>query len=251
MATRAFEFIRRPVRRILKSRSERKLVRGIKVLDTAPTSLLDNVEWLEGTIRSIGLKYLPPPYEECYGLDARYMNFHGDGLFQIPRQFAKFLSLVAMHRPTTFIEIGTNNGWSACVAAAYLRRFNPDFELTTIDIVDHFSAWPRVARLLPLKFVVGKTSDDYAGKAFDTCFIDGDHSLAWVDRDFRNVGQHARVCAFHDINDSLTDINDGAGSRTHWNALKASLSDSSTLTEILDHTQSRSVMGIGIFTRRD
>src|SRR6185436_16718285 len=103
-------------------------------------------------IGGIGLKYLPPPYHEVYGDDVRHMNFHGDGLFQIPRQFARFLVLVSAHSPRTFLEIGTNNGWSACVAAAYLSRFNPEFALVTLAVADHFRVRGRLPDPFPVRF---------------------------------------------------------------------------------------------------
>ena len=241
--------IRTPIRNLFKQRAEWKLLAGIECLSQASLEQLKNVEWLEAAIGRIGLKYLPSPYHEVYGDDVHRMNFHGDGLFQIPRQFARFLALAAAHHPKSFLEIGTNNGWSAAVAAAYLARFVPDFHLTTIDIADHFRAKDALRERVSVQFVLGKTSDDFKGMPFDVCFIDGDHSFPWVERDFNNVGQFAKVCAFHDINDLTTDRNEGGGSRKHWNQIKGELKDRGTFTELLDHSKNQPVMGIGVYVR--
>jgi hypothetical protein len=235
------------VRRIWRNWQGRKLKRCIASFEMASLQQLRSLEWVEGELQKAGLKYLPPPHGAVFGKDERWMNFHSDGLFQIPRQLARFMILAAEHSPSSLIEIGTNNGWTACVLTGYLRRFVPRFQAVTLDVVDHFALRSWATKNLPLQFSLGQTSDDFKGRAFDLCFIDGDHSWEWVSRDYENVGRFARVCAFHDINDAATDRMEGGGSSRHWAWLKATRGNAGAFHEILDHSDSKPVMGIGVF----
>jgi hypothetical protein len=235
------------LKRHWRRRNGHKLLAAIARIEKAAISELQDVDWVTDLVRRTGLKYLPPPSSRVYGADERYMNWHGDGLFQIPRQFARFLVFCGQMRPKTMIEIGTNNGWTASIATAYFRRLCPGFHAVTVDIVDLFFMLSEVEKRLPLKFCLGRTSDDFRGQNFDLCFIDGDHSFAWVCRDYENVGQLARICAFHDIIDSYVDAADDGGSRRHWQGLRRA--ESAHFVEFTDHSSGQSVMGIGVRAR--
>jgi len=237
------------LRRIWRSWQGRKLRHCVARLDAASLPQLQSVDWIEGELQKAGLKYLPPPHGSLYGADERWMNYHSDGLFQIPRQLARLMVLAAGHCPGNLLEVGTNNGWTACVLTAYLRRFAPSFHAVTLDIADHFALKSWATAHLPLQFSLGRTSDDFRGQPFDLCFIDGDHTWEWVVRDYENVGRFARICAFHDINDATTDRLDGGGSSRHWAHLKSTQGSTGVFHEILDHSESKPVMGIGVFIR--
>lgn len=237
------------LRRLWRLWQGRKLKRCVAQITSAAKESLVDAGWVELVLCRAGLKYLPPPHGAHYGADRRWMNFHADGLFQIPRQLARMMVLVAEQRPASLIEIGTNNGWTACVLTAYLRRFVPSFRAVTLDVKDYFTLRRWATTALPLEFCPGRTSDDFKGQRFDFCFVDGSHSLEWVTRDFENVGCQARVCAFHDINDAATEQLEGGGSLKHWRWLKASWGAAGTFHEILDHSESERVMGIGVFVQ--
>jgi methyltransferase family protein len=180
-----------------------KLRDGLRKIRTDPLASLRRVDHVEQIIAGIGLAY---DRRRLYGDDNRYMNILGPGLWQIPRQLAQALCFLSGLAIRTGLEIGTYQGWTACVLAAYLQRFNKDFCLTTIDPVVHFTAYASVRDQLPLVYLAGQTSADIAHKVFDLCLIDGDHSYTACAQDYKLCGRFARVCMFHDINDQFRRI---------------------------------------------
>jgi len=215
-----------------------KLVRGIKRILAAPEKNLVDPAWVLDVIRRIGLRY---DRRGIYGSDAKYMNFLGPGLWQIPEQFAGALVKLGAMRPANLLEIGTCDGWTCSVMTAYLLRFYPGFRALTVDPINQFPAWKRVQKLLPVEFRQA-TSDDLTGEKFDLCFIDGDHSMDWVRRDFDQAGRFARICMFHDINDALA----GNGAvMAFWQELKIRF-PGKRRWEFAGHPEKVAVMGIGI-----
>jgi len=220
-----------------------KLVRGIKQIVTARQEDLVDPAWVLSIIRKVGLRY---DRRGIYGDDARFMNVLGPGLWQIPEQFAGALVKLASMRPANLLEIGTCDGWTFSVMAAYLQRFHPHFHALSIDPTDQFVARKHVQKILPIQFRKS-TSDSLDGKKFDLCFIDGDHSKEWVTRDFLNVGRFSRICMFHDINDPLA----GEGAvKTFWLQLKSDFPDKPHW-EFTGHSNGFAVMGIGLFQPSD
>ena len=143
-----------------------------------------------------------PDWESAYEGETDCVNGSQQGLIQLPREFARWLLLVAELRPATYLEVGCFNGASACLATAYLSRFHPAFQATAIDIWPGFVFFHEVRELLPLRYLVGKTSYDLASEPFDAVFIDGDHSFDWAWADFQNVGRRAAICGLHDVNNA-------------------------------------------------
>ncbi len=226
------------LRRFAQIAYTRKLMAGLRRIQAASEEELTNSEWVATLIRDVGLRY---DRRGIYGSDARFMNFLGPGLWQIPDQFSQALVRLGQLRPASLLEIGTCDGWTFSVMAAYLGRFDPAFRAVSIDPLDQFFARKRVEELLPITFRQA-TSLDFRGQVFDLCFIDGDHSDEWVARDFDHVGRHARFCMFHDINDSLA----GAGAvRRKWQQLQSEFSPENTW-EYTQHPDGLAVMGIGI-----
>jgi len=112
-----------------------KVLAAIRAIQTASLDELRDIAWLVEVIRSVGL-YPMHPVDELFADEAHLANSSGQGLMQIPLEFAKFLRFMADYRIESYLEIGTYNGGTACVATAYLHRFNPNLRATTIDV------WP-------------------------------------------------------------------------------------------------------------
>ena len=225
-----------------------RVVAGIRKIQAASLDELLSPDWLLDTIRAVGLVPIPDA-ELTYEGETDCMNSSQQGLIQLPREFARWLLLLAAHRPATYLEIGCFNGASASLAAAYLQRFHPDFRATPIDVWPAFVFFHEVRELVPLRYVVGKTSFDFAGENFDAVFIDGDHSFEWAWADFQNVGRAAKVCALHDVNNApYRDLALG-GVCGVWEKIKRDeMSVGVEFTEIFEHP-SREIMGIGVRIR--
>ncbi|HYR57766.1 MAG TPA: class I SAM-dependent methyltransferase, partial [Chthoniobacteraceae bacterium] len=174
-----------------------------------------------------------------------YINASQQGVIQLPREFARWLLLLAEYRPATYLEIGCFNGATASLAAAYLQRFNPALEAAAIDIWPGFLFFAEVRALIPLRYLVGKTSYDFADEKFDAVFIDGDHSFDWAWADYQNVGRAARICALHDVNNAPYRELPLGGVCGVWELLKREEAGGAELVEIFEHP-SRDIMGIGV-----
>lgn len=224
------------------------LLRAVRVIRRADLGELRRIEVVERIIQEAGLRH---EVRDVYGSDSMHMN-DGPGLWQIPNQLASCMCELSRHRIDSVLEVGTCDGWTITLLTAYLQRFNPGIRAITIDIGDFFVGYPIVKRLLPVEFRLGVTSDGLSGQRFDLCFIDGDHSLGWVSRDYENVGKHARICMFHDVNDRIVgDHPDNAGGVPQfWRSLKAAGGDRHGFREYTYHSDGRPVMGIGLLLPR-
>ena len=221
-----------------------RVVAGIRKIQAASLEELRSLDWLLGMIHEVGLVPIPDA-EITYEGESDSLNSSQQGLIQLPREFARWLLLLAGHRPATYLEIGTFNGATASLAAAYLQRFNPAFSATTIDVWPAFVFHHEVRDLIPLRYVVGKTSFDFAAERFDAVFIDGDHSFEWAWADYQNVGRAAKVCGLHDVNNApYRDLAMG-GVCGVWEMVKREGGAAVSFTEIFEHP-SRQIMGIGV-----
>lgn len=221
-----------------------RVIAGIQRIQGASVAELESFEWLVGVIREVGLVPIPDA-ERTYEGEGDFLNSSQQGLIQLPAEFARWLLLAGEQRPASFLEIGTFNGASACIATAYLHRFNPAFQATTIDVWPAFVFYHEVRALIPLRYVVGKTSFDFAGHAFDAVFIDGDHSFEWAWADYQNVGRSARVCALHDVNNAPYRQLAMGGVCGAWELICQEEEADVRFVEILEHP-STAIMGIGV-----
>lgn len=211
------------------------LIKGLHLLaDTDLASLRDHQK-VADIIRTIGLSFDP---RSPYGDDNAYMNTTRWGLWQCPEQLAPFLVELSYHGISSWCEIGTFKGWTTTFITAYLRRFVPKLQSVTIDPVDHQKDRTNWGELEIEYYQVD--SRELAGQVFDFCFVDGDHSYSSVSSDYANLGQRARLCAFHDIREELCpDVT------RFWLELKASPSNGS-FREYIHHSDCRAIMGIGL-----
>jgi hypothetical protein len=178
-----------------------RVIHGIAAIRAATLDQLRELDWLAAMLREVGLAPIPDSHLVYEG-EEDWVNPSQQGLIQLPREFAQCLMRIGECRPRTYCEIGCFNGATACIATAYLQRFNPELQATTIDLWPAFIFYREIRDLLPLHYVVGKTSYDFAGAGFDAVFIDGDHSFAWAWADYQNVGRDAKICAIHDIHNA-------------------------------------------------
>ncbi len=227
----------------------RKLLETLRQIGSHPLEDLRNPDRIAVFARAAGLNF---DLRASYGSDNAFMNWGSDGLWQNPLQFGRCLAELSNHKVASFIEIGTSKGWTGSFMAAYLRRFNPELRSVTVDPVPQFYLYPRVRRILDLEYARGKTSDDFKGQTFDLAFIDGDHSLKWVRKDYENVGRSAKIAMFHDINDDFVASKSGneGGVKRFWNDLKLAESANAEFREFTDHSDGGHFMGIGLRIRK-
>ncbi|QKD00984.1 class I SAM-dependent methyltransferase [Mesorhizobium loti] len=238
------QLIKKPVHALSSRFATSRLERVVREIEDAKMEELSHSTFLETKIRQIGLRH---DRRALYGDDVDDMNFHAPGLWQIPRQLAQAMALLAGQRIVSFLEVGTCDGFTFSFMAACLSRLNPGLKATTIDIASRLPTCARIVFKTPVEFLAGKTSDAFAGHVFDLVLIDGDHSYEWITRDYRNVGQQARLCMFHDINDRF------CGDDTvpkFWRELKTEESGRADFHEFLYHSNADRVMGIGIRIKR-
>ncbi len=198
----------------------------IKMLRESPIKWLKDENYVVNLIRLFGLadnlKISP------YGEDNIYIN--NPGIYQVPEQWSKLLIFLSDFKLESYLEIGVFNGGNYLFTREYLKRFNPDIETFGLDI-DHQYLNSDIQKLVT-GLVIG-TSETNKGKQFDFVFIDAMHTYEWVTKDWQNIGQYAKICAFHDINDkTLPDM------ARFWNELKKD----KNYIEFLD----KDIFGIGL-----
>jgi hypothetical protein len=104
-------------------------------------------------------------------------------------------------------------------------------------------------KLLPLRYIVGKTSFEFSGQQFDAVFIDGDHTFEWAWADYQNVGRAARICGMHDINCAqYRDLVFG-GVCGAWEVIRRQEGDGAEFQEFREHP-SKDFMGFGVRLRK-
>lgn len=223
-----------------------RLLEAIRLAGEAPLATMRELDWIEQYVSLPGLTPLHPA-EEIYQDQAHLMNASHQGMTQYPREFARWLRLLADRPLKTYLEIGCFTGHTACLAAAYLRRFHPEIRIITIDIWPWFLFERDVRGILPVEYRLGKTSFDVRDEHFDAVFIDGDHSFEWAWADYRNVGRGAGICGIHDISgvDFLKNRSLG-GVATVWDIIVRDESDPGVeFHEFCDHPAG-DCFGIGV-----
>jgi hypothetical protein len=186
--------------------NNKNIIAVVNLLRHLDLRSLRNPEVVINLIRAFGISKWEKPY--C-GEDYIFINERIDqaGLYQTPAQLAEALIILSYDSINTYCEIGVFQGGGLLFISEYLRRFNPNLTSVGIDTrPDWLSPETQVYFVESeacrdssrYTYLVGE-SDLVKGKTFDLCFIDGDHSLAGLQKDWANVGQYANVCMFHDI----------------------------------------------------
>ncbi len=239
------EWMRRPLNRLRMRLGWAKLNAVVRMLNTSKSDDLRDVAYVAQLICRAGVVF---DERALYGVDNRFMTSGPFGLWQIPTQLARCLVELSRYEIGSFIEIGTWLGWTVTFVSAYLRRFNPWLAATTVDVGDCRAFFRNL--LIPMRVHQG-TSEDFRGQRFNLVFIDGDHSYRGCAADYDNLGRHADICMFHDVNDRFVAeyIPNEGGVPRFWVEVKAAVSPADRVFEYLDHSESDRIMGIGLIVR--
>jgi len=202
---------------------------------------LNNPEVVANLVRAFGIMYWP----SASGPEVAFIEQQGAGIGQTPDQIAKALVYLSQFKINSFCEIGVMQGGNFLFVSEYLRRFNPDIHCTGIDPTNYLDSEIRTI-IEQEDWLTFKscTSDEIAGTEFDLVFIDGDHTVPWLVKDWRNVGRIAKVCAFHDLQEpTCPDVG------MVWAALQEG--KRKVKIEFLDDPSGYNIHGIGIIHERE
>jgi len=198
---------------------------------------LKNPEVVANLVRAFGI--VQWNVTGAFGDDEKFKNLTTDmaGIYQTPDQIGKALAYISEYKINTFLEVGVFQGGNFLFMSEYLRRFNPKIKCIGIDptqfLNDDIRQIIETELWLSFKAI---TSDELCGQKFDLVFIDAEHSAEWINRDFDNVGQYAKICMIHDIHESsCPDI------VAFWETKK-----NDTTVEFLDYTSEQPSQGIGV-----
>lgn len=195
-------------------------------------------------VRSFGLVQWGPP---VFGADEVFKNTTEQmaGIYQTPCQLGRALVYLSEFKIDSYLEIGVFQGGCFLFVSEYLRRFNPGIVCLGIDPTNYLN--PEVREIIELsdwmKFA-GVTSDKLRGRKFDLVFIDGAHENGWTRADWENVGKNAKVCMFHDVQEtSCPEV------VAFWDELKQD--KKKTAVEFLECQTDVPLHGIGIITGKE
>jgi len=234
-----------PLKLVARKLYSYKLLRGVDAIQRANLTDLKDRTFVANLIRQIGLRHEKRDRAlNLYGNDSIYMNTYGPGLWQIPDQLAGALVHLSQYSIDSVLEIGTCDGWTSTVMAAYLQRFCPNLRFVTVDIAGRFTAHSKVNQKVRIEYSGASTVERYKDQCFDLVFIDGNHDYEWVKNDYLLAGNKARLCMFHDIVDAY--VGDENVPK-FWRDLKSSESSTSEFAEFQGIPAN--VMGIGIRNR--
>lgn len=218
-----------------------KLLHVLSVILSAPLEKLKDVEFLEHMIRLAGLY---PDNRNLYGDKDNGNQNESMGSWQVPRQLAELLIALQDYRISSYLDVGSFQGWTCSLVSAVLLRFNPDLKVTAIDPQPWWTMHPEIAAMLPITYI-NQNTDHHVGKSYDFTFIDGNHEYTQVMKDYTNVGAGSKLCAFHDCNDDYIRHcpYQAGGVPKVWDELKAKGLPN---REFFMHSEGKNVMGIGL-----
>jgi hypothetical protein len=179
---------------------------------------------------------------DAFGDDELFKNQSSDmaGIYQTPMQIAEALVYLSMFEINSFLEVGVFHGGNFFFTSEYLKRFNPEISCTGVDPTEYLN--PEIKEIIDREQYLSfksLSSETLAGQKFDLVLIDGDHTTEWVKKDWENVGQHAKICMFHDIQgDPCPDVVE------FWKKLKADYPNN-IVKEFISYTK-KPTQGIGI-----
>lgn len=131
-------------------------------------------------------------------------------LNQNPAEFSWFVDLLKREGVTSFLEVGSKYGESLVLAARVLPIGS---RIVSIDLPWGNSVFELQARVIKLKqegydshLIIGDSTNNKIIKQasalgpYDAIFIDANHTLPYVTKDWENYGPMGKIIAFHDIN---------------------------------------------------
>lgn len=135
-------------------------------------------------------------------------------LLQNINEFADFQRLLRDENVRSYLEIGSKNGGSlfrmamnlprqSRIVAVDLPHGDESFKVTLPNLQ---ACGRRLEREgYDVHIVIGDSTDPNIIECvrklgpFDACFIDGNHTMPFITKDWQNYGPMARIVAFHDI----------------------------------------------------
>ncbi len=210
------------------------------LLRNLPLAVLKDAEVVANLVRAFGIM----DWGHTSGPEARFIG-QGATLGQTPDQIAKLLVYMSAFKLDSFCEIGIYYGANFLFCSEYLRRFNPGIQCLGIDptglLDDEILIIINTEMWLIHKSV---TSDEIKGQAFDFVFIDAEHNAPWPKKDYENLGQYAKFCAFHDLQEPLwPDVG------VLWETLKKV--PGKAMVEFLDDPSEQKTHGIGLIYNKE
>lgn len=208
-----------------------------QLIRTLDIQSLRNPAVVANLVRAFGIVAWGP---RTIGPEVQFINPDNIGIAQTPDQIAKMLVYLSQFKINSFCEIGNYHGANIFFCSEYLRRFNPDIKCFGFDPTDFIDSEIGEAINKETWITLKKlTSEDVKGEKFDFVFIDGDHVQPWVQRDWQNLGVHAKICGFHDLQDpGWPDV------AKFWDYLKGN--KDKVMVEFLDDQSNMKTHGIGI-----
>lgn len=199
-------------------------------------------EVIASLVRAFGIVQWGPA---VFGDDEKFKNPVKEmaGIYQTPDQIARALVYLSDFQINSYLEIGVFQGGNFLFTSEYLRQFNPEIVCMALDPTSYLN--PQIRDIITasewMHYLQG-TSNDVAGRKYDLVMIDGDHSKAWITKDYENVGKYAKICMIHDIQEvSCPAVSD------FWRSLKKGRDH----VEFLNHTSPQPLQGIGIIRREE
>lgn len=199
----------------------------------------------------------PQNYRTDRGM-GRYVGFNGIVAPQRESELLEFIDLMLDHNVHSYLEIGLERGITFHTLGSRLPK---GVRCVGVDkpIDARITGGPEMVATVCTDLVFrgkfptiiwGDSSSSKIVEAvkklgpYDLVFIDGDHSLAGVTKDWNNFGKLGRIVAFHDIKYDWED----AGVHILWDQIKQEYPGQTV--EILGaQGEYRPGMGIGVFFR--
>lgn len=206
---------------------------------------LKNPEVVANLVRAFGIVCWGSP---VFGEDEIFKNRHEDmaGIYQTPDQIAKALVYLSQFKINSYCEIGIFQGGNFVFVSEYLKRFNPEIKCIGIDPTNYLN--PEIKAIIEqsgFMSFVPETSEAIKDFVFDLVFLDGDHTAEWINQDYSNVGKKAKICMFHDIQESsCPDIVE------FWENIKKTLPKKKVSVEFTEQKSTAPLQGIGIIHDR-
>lgn len=185
----------------------------IDLIRNAPIEALKDEAYVEDLIYKLGIgpPQVPPFVTSSYPPHLKL----GEGLkiYQIPKQFAKYLIWLSDKKIKSYVETGLCFGGTFILTIEYLNRFTKLERKVCVETI----IWPgenvtEYKNYETFEFYQSNSRSFYFANAiknynFDLAFIDGDHSWDGLSSDYYLL-RNSRIIAIHDIVESTcTDVN--------------------------------------------
>lgn len=150
--------------------------------------------------------------DKAYGaVEALNKLFGINGLTRTSHVAAIYLLATQYNKAgASFVEIGTNNGRTACAMAlaaplARITTLDADPNMTAIAR-QHVSGYTGYANIWPVTLPSWEALSSYQGISLDLVFVDGDHDLVERDMPWWNNLRPGGLMLFHDYDEGFPEV---------------------------------------------